>query len=74
MGILKRRKWIFPTYRKTCGRGLVRTLHSHHNSFFPSLNDLEYVKSTIETISDEMGVRYYERDAVENMVGGGIQE
>ena len=41
---------------------------------FPSLNDLEYVKSTIETISDEMGVRYHERDAVENMVRFGLEE
>ena len=41
---------------------------------FPSLNDLEHVKSTIKTISDEMGVRYYERDTVENMVRFGLEE
>jgi len=41
---------------------------------FPSLNDLEYVKSTTETISNEMGLRHYERDTVENMVRFGLDE
>ena len=41
---------------------------------FASWNQLEYVKSTIETISDEMGLRHYERDTVENMVRFGLKE
>ena len=35
---------------------------------FPSQHQLEYVKSVLQPISSELGLRYFERDVVENAV------
>jgi len=58
----------FPDLQKMSWERFSRDPTFSDRQLFPSRNDLEYVKRTIEKISDEMGLRYYQRDTVENMV------